>query len=106
MKHVMLAFAVMAALATGAMAAENAAGAEAGKGKAKHGEMTKEQREEMINKRLEAIKAKDEAKYKELVELREKDPEAFKAKMREMAKEEHAKGGKGKGKGKGAAENK
>lgn len=103
MKHVMLAFAVMAALVTGALANDNAAaGAEAGKGKAKHAQMTKEQREEMITKRLEKIKATDEAKYKELVELKEKDPKAFATKMRELAKEEHAKGG-GKGKGKGKA---
>ena len=100
MKQIMLAFAVMSALTMGTMAAEEGA-AGAGKEKAKHAEMTKEQREEMMNKRLEAIKAKDEALYKELIALKEKDPEAFKAKMRELGKQEHAKGAKGKGKGKG-----
>lgn len=102
MKQIMLAFAVMSALAMGTMAAEEgAAGKE--KGKAKHAEMTPAQREEMMNKRLESIKAKDEALYKELVALKEKDPDAFKAKMRELGKQAHGKG-KGKGKGKGQAE--
>jgi hypothetical protein len=107
MKQIMLVVSVLAALTMGTMAAEEgAAGKE--KGKAKHAEMTKEQREEMMNKRLESIKAKDEALYKELVDLKEKDPAAFKAKMREQAKQQgkaHGKGqGKGKGKGKGVAE--
>jgi hypothetical protein len=101
MKQLMMAFAVMAALVSGTMAADGAEGA--AKEKPKHAQMTKEQREEMIAKKLEAIKAKDEAKYKELVELKEKDPKAFAAKMREMAKEDHAKGGKGKGKKAGGA---
>ena len=92
MKQIMMALAVMSALTMGAVAADQAAGAE--KGKAKHAEMTPAQREEMINKRLEQIKAKDEALYKELIALKEKDPEAFKAKMREMGKKEHAKGPK------------
>lgn len=96
MKSMMLALAVMSALATGVMAAEQAEGGV--KEKPKHAEMTKEQREAMMNKRLESIKAKDEALYKELIALKEKDPEAFKAKMREIGKQEHAKG-KGKGKG-------
>ena len=61
MKQMMLALAVLAAVVTGAQAADQAA--EAGKGKAKMAEMTKEQREAMMNKRLEAIKAKDEALY-------------------------------------------
>ncbi len=101
MKKIMLAMAVMSALTMGTLAAEEGAGAV--KEKPKHAEMTKEQREAMMNKRLEAIKAKDEALYKELIALKEKDPEAFKVKMRELAKEEHAKAGKGKGKGKGKA---
>lgn len=65
---------------------------QAGK-KGKHGPMTEAQREAMMNKHLEQIKAKDEAQYKELVALKEKDPEAFKAKMRELRKAQ----GKGKG---------
>ena len=100
MKKIMLAMAVMSALTMGTLAAEE--GAAAVKEKPKHAQMTKEQREAMMNKRLEAIKAKDEALYKELVALKEKDPEAFKAKMRELGKQEHAKNkGHGKGKAKG-----
>lgn len=100
MKKIMLAMAVMSALTMGTLAAEE--GAAAVKEKPKHAQMTKEQREAMMNKRLEAIKAKDEALYKELIALKEKDPEAFKAKMRELGKQEHAKNkGKGKGKAKG-----
>lgn len=98
MKTILLAMAVMSALTMGTLAAEE----NAVKEKPKHAEMTKEQREAMMNKRLEAIKAKDEALYKELIALKEKDPEAFKAKMRELAKQEHAKNkGHGKGKAKG-----
>ena len=63
MKQMMLALAVLAAVVTGAQAADQAAEAGKGKGKAKMAEMTKEQREAMMNKRLEAIKAKDEALY-------------------------------------------
>jgi len=92
MKQIMMAFAMMSALTMGVMAAdEAAAGAE--KGKAKHAEMTPEKREEMMTKRLEQIKAKDEAQYKELIALKEKDPAAFKAKMKELGKQH----GKGKG---------
>lgn len=65
--------------------------------KGKHPKMTPAQREEMMNKRLEAIKAKDEALYKELVALKEKDPEAFKAKMRELGKAEGKAHGKKRG---------
>lgn len=98
MKQIMLAMAVMSALTMGTLAAEQAAGGV--KEKPKHAEMTKEQKEAMMNKRLEAIKAKDEALYKELIALKEKDPEAFKAKMRELGKQEHA---KAKAKGQAAA---
>lgn len=100
MKQIVLAFAVMSALVTGVMAAEEGAAVKE-KGKAKHAEMTPAQREEMMNKRLEAIKAKDEALYKELVDLKEKDPAAFKAKMRELGKQQGKAHGKAKGKGKG-----
>lgn len=99
MKTILLAMAVMSALTMGTLAAEDVG---AVKEKPKHAEMTKEQREAMMNKRLEAIKAKDEALYKELIALKEKDPEAFKAKMRELGRQEHAKN-KGHGKGKGKA---
>lgn len=56
--------------------------------KVKGAKLTPEQREAMTNKKLEQIKAKDEALYKELVALREKDPAAFNAKMRELRKAE------------------
>ncbi len=90
MKQFMLAAAVISALAMGSLAAEQACGVE--KCKAKNAEMTPAQREEMLNKRLESIKAKDEALYKELVALKEKDPQAFKARMRELRKQGQAKG--------------
>jgi hypothetical protein len=101
MKKMMLAFAVVAALSSGVMAADGAA--EGAKDKPKHAQMTPEQREAMITKRLETIKAKDEALYKELIALKEKDPEAFKAKMKELSKQDHQ---KGPGKGKAKADNK
>lgn len=101
MKTILLAMAVMSALTMGTLAAEE--GAAAVKEKPKHAQMTKEQREAMMNKRLEAIKAKDEALYKELIALKEKDPEAFKAKMREIAKQQGQAHGKGQGHGKGKA---
>lgn len=100
MKKILLAMAMMSALTMGTIAAEQGAGAV--KEKPKHAEMTQEQREARMNKRLEAIKAKDEALYKELIALKEKDPEAFRAKMRELGRQEHAKNkGHGKGKAKG-----
>ncbi|HQL51064.1 MAG TPA: hypothetical protein PLR91_07720 [Kiritimatiellia bacterium] len=71
---------------------------DANAGKGKGAKLTPEQREAMVTKRLEQIKAKDEALYKELVELKEKDPKAFRDKMREQGR------GQGKGKGKGNAE--
>jgi len=78
----------MSALAQGAAA--GAAGTEKTE-KAKHPKMTEAQREAAINKKLEEIKAKDEAQYKELIALKEKDPEAFKAKMHELFKADHPK---------------
>lgn len=71
---------------------------DANAGKGKGAKLTPEQREAMVTKRLEQIKAKDEALYKELVELKEKDPKAFRDKMSEQGR------GQGKGKGKGNAE--
>jgi len=55
---------------------------------AKHGQLTQAEKEARINKTLEQIKAKDEALYKELVALREKDPAAFNAKLREWRKQQ------------------
>ena len=95
---VMLVCAVLSSMTMSVMAADQGAGAGADKPKAKH-EMTPAQREEMMNKRLEAIKAKDEALYKELIALKEKDPEAFKAKMRELAKANGKAHGEGHGEG-------
>lgn len=107
----MLVCAMVAAMGMSALAEEqanaNAAGGQAQAQEAKkHGQMTAAQREERINKRLEAIKAKDEALYKELIALREKDPEAFKAKMRELGKAQGQAHGEGKGKVKKAANKK
>ena len=96
---IMLVCAMVAAMGLTAMAEEKAAGAAGDKAQVqagkKHGEMTEAQREEMINKHLEQIKAKDEALYKELIALKEKDPEAFKAKMKELRAKEHAAQGQG-----------
>ena len=93
---IMLVCAMLTAMSMSVLAAEQAAaGAKGGgndqvqAGRGKHAKLTDEQRAEMVNKRLEQIKAKDEALYKELVALKEKDPEAFKAKMRELGKAEH-----------------
>jgi len=91
---------------------KNAPAAEAGKpGQIKRerpirGPMTPEQRKAMEERRMERIKEKDEALHKELVELREKDPEAFRARMREMGRERararrNAEKGQGQGQGKG-----
>ncbi len=96
---IMLVCAMVAAMGMTVLAQPPAAGADKApaKGeKGQHKQMTEAQREEMMNKRLEAIKEKDPAQYKELVALKEKDPAAFKAKMRELGKAAHAKG-KGKG---------
>lgn len=104
---IMLVCAMLAAMSMSVLAAEQpAAGAKGGEnaqvqaGKGKHAKLTDEQRAEMVNKRLEQIKAKDEALYKELVALKEKDPEAFKVKMHELAKEQGKAQGEAKGKGK------
>jgi hypothetical protein len=94
MKYSLIVMAMVAALATGTMAKEGtgAAGTEPAKK-----EMTAEQKAEHQVKMLERIKSKDEALYKELVALKEKDPAAFEAKMTELRKKHHARDGKGKG---------
>lgn len=65
--------------------AAEAGPAQVQKGQRGDREGVKVDREAMIAKRLEAIKAQDEAKYKELVELRQKDPRAFREQMRALA---------------------
>jgi len=109
---IMLVCAMMMAMGASVWAEEKAQtavaeGAEKAQVQIKHGPKTEAQREAMMNKRLERIKAKDEALYKELVALKEKDPAAFKAKMRELAKADaaaaKAKAGEGKIKGQGKA---
>ena len=86
----MLVCALLATMSLSVWAAdEGGAKAPAEAGKGKHAQMTPEQREAMVTKRLEGIKAKDEAQYKELVALKEKDPKAFNQKMRELGKAEH-----------------
>lgn len=95
MKYSLIALAMIATLATGAMAKEGKGAA--GKEPAKT-EMTAEQKAEKQAKVLAAIKAKDEALYNELIALKEKDPAAFEAKMLELRKKHHE-AGKGKGKG-------
>jgi hypothetical protein len=93
MKYSLIVMVMIAALATGAMAKEQKAtgGAEPAKK-----EMTAEQKAEHTAKALERIKTKDEALYKELVALKEKDPAAFEKKMGELRAKHHAAGGKGK----------
>ncbi len=89
---ILLACALMTAITLGGMAKENASADEAGKAKQvkrerpERGPMTPEMKKAMTDKRMARIKEKDEALYKELSELREKDPEAFDKRMREMAK--------------------
>ncbi len=87
---IMLVCALVAAMSMSVSAVEQGAAAGGDKtqvqAKAKPAKLTEAQREELMNKRLESIKAKDEALYKELVALKEKDPAAFKAKMRELSK--------------------
>lgn len=80
-----------------APAAPAAVAKEAKADKGKGAKLSPEQREALMTKRLEQIKAKDEALYKELVELKGKDPKAFRDKMREQGRAQ----GKGKGKGRG-----
>lgn len=110
MKHpIMLVCAMIAAMGVSAMAEENAAPAAAAKvevkaERAKGAKMTEAQREAALEKRLAAIKAKDEALYKELIALKETNPAAFKAKMKELGKGENKGKGEHKGKGKKAAE--
>jgi hypothetical protein len=96
MKYSLIVLAMIATLATGAMAKEGKGKGAAGAEPAKK-EMTAEQKAERTAKMLERIKSKDEALYKELVALKEKDPAAFEAKMAELHKKHHA-DGKGKGK--------
>jgi len=100
MKYSLLAVTLIATLASGVLAQEQAAQPAAQPAKKEHKQMTPEQREAMINKRLEVIKAKDEAQYKELVALKEKDPKAFAAKMRELGPKRGAGGEHKKGKNK------
>jgi len=92
---ILMACAMMAALTTSVLAQGAAAGGAAGgtakTERAKHPKMTEEQKAALIDKKLEEIKAKDEAQYKELIALKAKDPEAFKAKMHELIKADHAK---------------
>jgi hypothetical protein len=100
---ILLVCAMVAAMGMTVMAEEKAAGAAGDKAqvqgeKGKHGEMTEAQREARMTKQLEQIKAKDEAQYKELIALKEKDPEAFKAKMKELRAKDHPQG-KGEGQG-------
>jgi len=97
MKYSLIVMVMVAALATGAMAKEKAcaAGAEPAKK-----EMTADQKAAHTAKALERIKSKDEALYKELIALKEKDPAAFEAKMAELRKQHREGAAKGKGKGK------
>ena len=92
---ILLACVMMTALTTSVLAQGAAAGGAAGGApkaeKAKHPKMTEEQKAAMIDKKLAEIKAKDEAQYNELVALKAKDPEAFKAKMHELIKADHPK---------------
>ena len=106
---IMLVCAMMVAMGMSVLAEEQAAVAGDAKvqvqaGKAKKAKLTEAQREEMMNKRLERIKAKDETLYKELIALKEKDPAAFKAKMRELAKADAKTHTKAKAKAKAATE--
>lgn len=111
---ILLACALMTAITLGGMAKENAADGEGGKAKQvkrerpERGPMTPERKKAMMDKRMERIKEKDEALYKELSALREKDPEAFDNRMREMAKarikerqQQRKEQGVGEGKGRG-----
>ena len=79
MKCSLMAFTVMAALATSVMAQGPGAGQQRIRG-----EMTPEQREQMENRMLERMKDTDEAQYKELKDLKEKDKAAFDKKMGEI----------------------
>jgi acyl-CoA reductase-like NAD-dependent aldehyde dehydrogenase len=87
---IMLVCAMVVAMGSASFAAEQAAAEPAAQkahaGGEKGAKLTPEQREALVNKRLEHIKAKDEALYNELVALRAKDPKAFRAKMREQGK--------------------
>ena len=79
MKCSLMAFAVMATLATSVMAQGPGAGQQR-----INRELTPEQREQMETRMLESIKSTDEAQYKELTELKEKDKAAFDKKMGEI----------------------
>ena len=87
---IMLVCAMMLAMGVSVLAEEKAAvaGGEQKQVQAEkkpHGPKDEARMEAMMTKQLEAIKAKDEALYKELVALRETDVKAFRAKMRELA---------------------
>jgi acyl-CoA reductase-like NAD-dependent aldehyde dehydrogenase len=58
---------------------------DANAGKGKGAKLTPEQREAMVTKRLEQIKAKDEALYKECSNSKRKTPRHSETKMRERA---------------------
>ncbi|MEI6646333.1 MAG: hypothetical protein WCP12_09865 [bacterium] len=94
MKYSLIVLAMIAALATGTMAKDGAGAAGAAPAKK---EMTADQKAAHTAKMLENIKAKDEALYKELIALKEKDPAAFEAKMAELRAKHRAEAGKGKG---------
>ena len=79
MKCSLMAFAVMATLATSVMAQGPGAGQQR-----INRELTPEQREQMENRMLERMKSTDEAQYKELKDLKEKDKAAFDKKMGEI----------------------
>ncbi|GEM_PF-3539902 len=89
---ILLACALITAMTLSGVAQEQVPAVEAGKPKqvrrerANRGPLTEEKRKAMMDKRLERIKEKDEVLHKELVELREKDPEAFRTRMREMTR--------------------
>ena len=79
MKYSLMAFAVMATLATGVMAQDNAAGGQ----QRQRPQPTPEQIEQMQTRQLERIKGQNEDLYKELVALKEKDKAAFQKKLDE-----------------------
>jgi len=79
MKYSLMAFAVMATLATGVMAQDNAAGGQ----QRQRPQLTPEQIEQRQTQQLERIKGQNEELYKELVALKAKDKEAFQKKLDE-----------------------
>jgi len=79
MKYSLMVFAVMATLATGVMA-QNAQQPAGGQRR----QLTPEQLEQMQTRQLDRIKADNEDLHKELVALKEKDPEAFQKKLADI----------------------